>query len=279
MESPAVFKFEKATSLDDFAVAGKLVPLSRDEWLIELKHRASRFEKPGVLLFIHGYNVPFVDAARRTAQMSYDLAFPGPTVFFAWPSDASVIAYLRDGRDAENSWGAAMSVLSDVAGLLPNGPVYLVAHSMGNRVMIGGLARLLEEAPGKRRAIREVIMAAPDVDQDSFRLNAAPKLLNTGPRFTLYANEDDLALESSEFLHGGNRLGMGGKSLFVANGMDSIDASAVTTKFFGLNHAYFGDKTTILSDIFFLIRQALPPEKRPHLKPIGSGHKTSWKLQ
>lgn len=279
IESPAVFKFEKATSLDDFAVAGKLVPLSRDQWLDELKRRASRFEQPGVLLFIHGYNVTFVDAARRAAQLSYDLAFPGPTVFFAWPSDAHVIKYPRDGRDAENSWGAAASVLSDVTGLLPNGPVYVVAHSMGNRVMMGGLARLLDEAPGKRRAIKEVIMAAPDVDQESFRLNSAPKLLHTGPRFTLYASEHDLALASSEFLHGGNRLGTGGKSLFVTNGVDSIDASAVTKEFFALNHAYFGDKTVVLADLFFVIRQGLPPERRPHLKPAGSGSTTAWELK
>ena len=279
IESPAVFKFEKATSLDDFTVAGMLVPLKRDQWLEELKRRASRFEKPGVLLFIHGYNVTFVDAARRAAQLSYDLAFPGPTVFFAWPSDASVIKYPRDGRDAENSWVAAASVLSDMTGLLPDGPVYVVAHSMGNRVMMGGLTRLLEENPGKRRAIREVIMAAPDVDQDSFRLNTASKLLNIGPRFTLYASAHDLALGTSEFLHGGNRLGMGGKSLFVTSGIDSIDASAVTKEFFALNHSYFGDKTSVLSDIFFLIRQALPPEKRPHLKPAASGNTTAWELR
>jgi esterase/lipase superfamily enzyme len=279
VESPAVFKFEKATSLEDFAVAGRLVPLSRDEWLLELKRSASRFERPGVLLFIHGYNVTFLDAARRAAQLSYDLAFPGPTVFFAWPSDASTIKYLRDGRDAENSWIAAASVLSDVTGLLPSGPVYVVAHSMGNRVMLGGLARLLDETPGRRRAIKEVVMAAPDVDQESFRLNTASKILNTGPRFTLYASEHDLALGTSEFLQGGNRLGMGGKALFVANGIDSIDASAVTKEFFALNHSYFGDKTVVLSDIFFLIRQALPPEKRPHLQRSGNGLPAAWLLK
>ena len=145
--------------------------------------------------------------------------------------------------------------------------------------MMGGLTRLLEENPGKRRAIREVIMAAPDVDQDSFRLNTASKLLNIGPRFTLYASAHDLALGTSEFLHGGNRLGMGGKSLFVTSGIDSIDASAVTKEFFALNHSYFGDKTSVLSDIFFLIRQALPPEKRPHLKPAASGNTTAWELR
>ncbi len=122
-------------------------------------------------------------------------------------------------------------------------------------------------------------MAAPDVDQESFKLNTAAKLLHTGPRFTLYASKHDLTMGSAEFVSGGNRLGMGGTSLFVTSGIDSIDASAVTKDFFALNHSYFGDKTSVLSDIFFVIRQALPPQDRPHLKPVTSGNTTAWELR
>ena len=72
---------------------------------------------------------------------------------------------------------------------------------------------------------------------------------------------------------------MGGKSLFVTGGIDSIDASAVTKEFFALNHSYFGDKTSVLSDIFFLIRQELPPGKRPNLRPSANGKPTAWDLR
>lgn len=276
--SPAVFKFEQASALDDFAVAGRLSVLSGAEWRAELARRASAFERPGVLLFVHGFNVSFVDAARRTAQLGYDLAFPGPTVFFAWPSDASVVKYLRDGRDAENSWAAAESVLVELTDLLPDGPVYIIAHSMGNRVLLGGLMRLLERQPGRRRTIREVVMAAPDVDKESFILNVAPKVLQLGPRFTLYASDQDLALGASEFLQGGERLGMGGKALLLLAGMDSIDASATTREFFALNHSYFGDRSTVLSDIFYLVRQSLPPDRRPNLKRVGTDMPARWEL-
>jgi esterase/lipase superfamily enzyme len=277
--SPAVFKFEAATSLSEFATAGELMPLTREQWLQDLKSRASRFQRPGTLLFVHGYNVSFVDAARRAAQLSYDLAFPGPTVFFSWPSDGLAIAYLRDGRDAENSWVSAASVMADLTSLLPKGPVYIVAHSMGNRVMLGGLKVLFDQSAARREAIREVVMAAPDIDQATFRLNYAPKLLNLGPRFTLYASSYDLALGSAELLHGGNRLGMGGQSLFATNGVDSIDASAIKKPFFGLNHSYFGDNTEVLSDIFFLVRQRLSADKRPRLQRLGVTPSTTWTLQ
>jgi esterase/lipase superfamily enzyme len=280
-ESPAIFKFEKATDLTNFAIAEKILPLTKTQWLQELKFRAKEFGEPGVLLFIHGYNVSFVEAARRTGQLTYDLAFPGPTIFFSWPSDAAVSRYPRDGRDAENSWVAAESVLSDVTGLLPEGrgPVYVIAHSMGNRVMIGGLALLLEKSPRKRKAIREIVMAAPDIDQETFSLNWMGKLLHTGPRFTLYASEHDLALGSSELIFGGKRLGIGGPSLFVTASMDSIDASEVTKEFFALNHSYYGDKTAVLSDIFYLIRKQLQPKERPHLKSLGAAERGPWAIR
>lgn len=278
LESPAIFKFEKATSLDEFSVAGSYTMLTHDQWLEDVQKRARQFEKPGVLLFIHGYNVNFVDAARRAGQLAYDLAFPGPTVFFSWPSEASVIHYLNDGREAENSWQAAASVLGDMSNMLPNGPLYVVAHSMGNRVMLGGLIQFLEKFPFRRMAIKAVVMAAPDIDQDSFNLNIATKVLNQGIPFTLYASRHDLALGASEFLQGGIRLGMGGKDILIKNGIDSVDASSVTKEFFALNHSYFGDKTGVLSDLFGVIRLGLPPIKRANLKPVGVAPRNSWAI-
>lgn len=276
VESPAVMKVEKATSLDDFEVAGELVPMTLEAWRNELRHRAERFEQPGVLLFIHGFNVTFAAAAKRSAQLAYDLAFPGPTVFLAWPSDASVIKYLRDGRDARNSRRATATVLAQLASLMPSGPVYVIAHSMGNRLLTEGYMQLLEDQPGKARAFREIVMAAPDVDQEDFRLNIAPRILASGPRFTLYASEHDMALSSSELLQGGKRLGFGGKALYLERDLDSVDASAVSKEFFSLNHSYFGDTTTVLADIFYLIRRRLEPGKRPNLRSLPRPDAPAW---
>ena len=279
IESPAVLKIDKATSLSDFEVATQLQAMTLEAWRAELRRRAARFEQPGVLLFIHGFNVTFAAAAQRSAQLAYDLAFPGPTVFLSWPSDASVVKYLRDGRDARNSRQAVAKVLSELSGLmLPAGPVYVIAHSMGNRLLTEGYAQLLEDQPGRARAFREIVMAAPDVDQEDFRLNIAPRILSSGPRFTLYASEHDLALGSSEWLQGGKRLGFGGKDLFVERGIDSVDASAVTKEFFSLNHSYFGDTTTVLADIFHLVRRRMPPGERPHLTAQQRSDGKAWTL-
>ncbi|RTQ30656.1 alpha/beta fold hydrolase [Variovorax gossypii] len=277
-ESAAILRLEKVSAMDNFSISAPPVVLERDAWLAELRRKAASFEKPGVLLFVHGYNVDFANAAKRAAQLSYDLAFPGPTVFFAWPSDASTLKYLRDGRDAENSWQASAQVLSDLVEALPTGPIYVVAHSMGNRVLLGGLATLFDESTSSRKAFREVVLAAPDVDQDYYRLNWARRVQNRGPRLTLYASSHDLALGSSEFLNGGVRLGMGGTALYLDPDVDSVDASRVAREFFGLNHSYFGDSQTVLSDIFFLIRQGKDADKRPHLRRVGSLPPYRWEL-
>lgn len=277
LRSAALVKIEKATSLNDFEVAATLTPLTLEAWRAELQKRATQFERPGALLFIHGFNVSFASAAQRSAQLAYDLAFPGPTVFFSWPSDASVVRYFADGRDARNSRHAAATVMGELASLLPSGPVYVIAHSMGNRVLVEGLSQLFEDQPGKRRALREIIFAAPDVDQEDFRLNYASRLLRPGtPRFTLYASKNDLALSTSEALQGGKRLGYGGDALYLQRGLDSVDASAVTKEFFSLNHSYFGDTTTVLSDLFYLIRARVPPAERPSLKKLERPDGRAW---
>ena len=90
-------------------------------------------------------------------------------------------------------------------------------------------------------------------------------------------SDHDLALASSQFMQGGRRMGFGGTDLYESFGLDSIDASDVTSEFFSLGHSYFGDKATVLGDLFYLIRNGLPPEKRPNLHRIpGRG---AWRIE
>ena len=46
---------------------------------------ASVFPKQ-VFVFVHGFNVSFENALRRTAQIAYDLNFDGAPFLFSWPS-------------------------------------------------------------------------------------------------------------------------------------------------------------------------------------------------
>jgi hypothetical protein len=60
-------------------------------------------DEPEALVFLHGYNVSFEDAAIRAAQIGYDLKVPGPVAFFSWPSRGSLAAYPADEASIEAS--------------------------------------------------------------------------------------------------------------------------------------------------------------------------------
>lgn len=269
LESPSVFKLEWDNDPQrHITLRPDHQTLTAQDWKTELTRRAAAFNKPGVLLFIHGYNTSFEDAARRAAQLAYDLAFPGPTVLFSWPSDGDFLGYFSDEDEARVVWRQMAQVLDALSHLAPGVPVYVVAHSMGNRILTQGLAELFNQRPDADRAFKQVVLAAPDIGREEFKQRWLWDLKSANaPRYTLYASGEDLPVRLSAWLHGEPRLGRGGADITVLPGLDSIDATGVTREWFGLDHSYFGDNATLMSDLYLLINRGLGPEERPRLKP------------
>jgi esterase/lipase superfamily enzyme len=261
IETPSIFRLEFYEDPEKHITLQAVRPLNEDAWRRELRARATAFNKPGVLLFIHGYNVSFDQAAIRTGQLAYDLGFEGAATFFSWPSQGETLHYNADQTAAEWSILDMQKVLAELGGLAPGTPVYVVAHSMGNRVLTRAFERLISEEPVKRRAYREIVLTAPDIDADIFRNQIAPKILGVGPRVTLYASSSDRALLIARSINAGyRRLGEAGNDIPVIRPMDTVDASSVKTDF--LTHSYFGDSSTLMSDLFYLIRKGLNPGDR-----------------
>ena len=66
--------------------------------------------------------------------------------------------------------------------------------------------------------------------------------------------------------------------MVVAEGLDSIDASAVDTSLVG--HSYFGDNRSIISDLFNLIRGVKAGADRHVLKEcVGPGGAKYWAVK
>ncbi|MEF8704680.1 MAG: alpha/beta hydrolase [Candidatus Accumulibacter sp. UW26] len=281
LESPSLLRLEwDANPQRHVVLAPALTRLEAKDWQAEIARRAGAFDKPGVLLFVHGYQNSFADAAKRAAQLAYDLAFTGPTVLFSWPSDGELLAYVRDEEDARNAWRQMADLLDQLSRLGPGVPVYVIAHSMGNRILTQGLAELLRRRPDAERAFRQVILASPDIGREEFRQRWVHDLATASvPRFTLYASDQDLPVALSAWLHGEPRLGAGGANIVVFNRLDSIDASAITREWFGLSHSYFGDNDSVLSDLFVLIHQGTEPDKRPRLRAVSGGKGKYWEFR
>ena len=258
--------------------AGSLQVMSKDRWTKQLHAMGEKFGRPGLLLFVHGYNVPFKDAARRTAQIARDTGFNGPTMFFSWASQGGMGSYMTDRETADLSVTQMYSLLKDLAIVFSDGPIFVIAHSMGSQVVTKAFVRLSKEAPALKSSFRELVLAAPDLDVRLFENEIAVPLLTGVPHVTLYTNINDKALQISAGAQGGvRRLGQGGKEIVIKENMDSIDASAIQSDYF-IEHSYFGNSLRVLFDISYLIREQLPPKRRAGLKLVETVRGQYWRF-
>ena len=84
-------------------VLKSVTPLELDAARKEMADKIKTANSKSLLVFVHGYNSGFGDAAMRTAQIAYDLKFPGMPFFYSWPSANRVRAYLPDEEAARLS--------------------------------------------------------------------------------------------------------------------------------------------------------------------------------
>jgi esterase/lipase superfamily enzyme len=268
LESPSILRLEFREDPARHVVLMTVQRRARALFFQELSERVARSEGGNAFLFVHGYNVAFSDAARRTAQMSYDLAFDGAAVFYSWPSQASLPGYTVDESNIEWSTPHIKAFLVDFAEKSEARNLYLIAHSMGNRGLTRALQSLVLERPDLRGRFREIILAAPDIDAEVFRRDLAPALRQAGQRVTLYASSTDLALQASKKVHGYARAGDSGEGLLVMPGVETIDATGVDQS--ALAHSYFVESKPVIRDILDLMRHGLPAGRREGL--VGDRH-------
>jgi esterase/lipase superfamily enzyme len=72
------------------------------------------------VIFVHGYNVSFEQAALRAAQIGFDLSVKGAMGFFSWPSQGTLGGYISDEASVEASEAAIMEFMTDFAALRAN---------------------------------------------------------------------------------------------------------------------------------------------------------------
>ena len=247
--------------------------LDRSRFLERVRSGLEVATRAELLLFVHGYNVSFEDAARRAAQLAYDLHFEGLPALYSWPSEGSFERYLVDA----NNVGWAEPHFRDFLDLLRRNTgvntIHVIAHSMGTRLVANTIATLASEASAAH--LQQIVFAAPDIDADTFR-NMSSAFAGKAERFTLYASSHDRALAASQRFQKYARAGQSGLDLVLVDAIDTIDASAVETEFLG--HSYFGDADSVLSDLFYLVRNGTSPANRARLKERRRYGSTYWEF-
>lgn len=230
--------------------------------------------KDGMLVFVHGFNVTFDDAAKRTAQLAFDLNFSTP-IFFSWPSNGKVQAYVADQENAEWAQDDLRQFLNDLLNRAPDKKVFLLAHSMGSRVLMRAIAGLIHENPERAKRLTAIMLAAPDIDVGIFQRDIAPVVATIGRvPTTIYASSKDLALDLSEELHQYRRLGESGDNLVIVKGIDTIDASAIDHDGV-IGHSYFATERAMIDDLHEILFAGLPADNRSGLVKMTKDHGSS----
>ena len=255
--------------------------LTKEQMLAYVKERLAKSAsfKDHAFVFVHGFNTSFDAAIYRTAQIAYDLKFDGVPFVYSWPSGGKVASYTYDRGSVEQSEPQLAEFLNIVIKESGATSISLIAHSMGNELLMRVLERIKTQVP-KGVVISQVILAAPDVDRDKF-INIAQEITNFAKGVTLYAASNDRALGySARFWGGVPRAGdVPASGPLIIPGVDTIDVTAVSTDSLGLNHSGYAENKTLLNDIaLLLLTGERPPDKRiPILQKVETTSGPFWR--
>ena len=225
-----------------------------------------------VFVFVHGFHVSFENALCRAAQIAYDLNFDGAAFLFTWPSGDGYLSYFRTNQENEKIAADHLAeFLEKIAASTNATKIHVIAHSMGNTVLLDALDKL----SGKRSNLRlaEIVMHSPDVGSNRFRqVMTAIKGLGAGE--TLYASTKDRALGLSGWLSGEKA----GGTASVFPGVETIDVTAAGSSFLGLNHDIYATNPAIFNDMRLVLEFGThPPDKRSVLfQPKATHGGTYW---
>lgn len=251
----------------------KLNRLSREEFAAAIANSAD-----SLMLFVHGYNVTFRDAAFKAAQIAFDANYKGRVMMYSWPSKGGLTDYDYDRESALYAPDGLFDLLQLIKKEGKVSRIIVIAHSLGSEVVSGALqqAALSQTTLG----ITELIFAAPDVDRDVY-LQRASQIKAAAGALTLYASSTDLALLASmKKAQSKSRMGFVTKSgPTLVSGIETIDVSAVGSEMFALNHSTYSTSRAVLDDIGRIISSAghlKPPQRTPTLRAMPNEANTTY---
>lgn len=267
-------------TLEDFIVRREngrtlltVKPTTPSNFYSELKSELAHSKKGHILVFLHGYRVPFPEALRQTARMANSLKFIDVPILYSWPSKGTFWGYMSDADSIQNTVPHLKYFLKQLLSKAPSETIHLMAHSMGSRPLLRALQELDMEGFGKEKApFQNVILAAPDLERGTF-LQVLPSVKRKASNVTLYASSQDHALQLSKWFNGNPRAGDAGPSLIVSSLLETIDATGLDTSWLG--HSYHRIRR-VVDDLFYLLSQNLPAESRAGLQALTNQEGTYY---
>lgn len=223
------------------------------QWL-----RQNRTPKRREIIFVHGFNTTYSEAVFRFAQIVHDGGIAAAPVLFTWPSRGKVFDYFYDKESANYSRYALEELILRSTASPDVADVTIVAHSMGCWLAVEALRSVGLRKNGVPSKIRNVVLAAPDLDVDVFRRQWV-EMGQRRPHFTIVASKNDKALGVSRLISGGVER-VGGTDLTPYRAMlSSLGISVVDTSDVDvddpLGHASFAESPEIVRTLGLRISQ------------------------
>lgn len=226
------------------------------------------------VLFVHGYNTTFEQAALRTAQIGFDLQVRGPMAFFSWPSAGRLDEYIVDGNVIDVSGEVLAEFVLGFAEQSGATRVHVIAHSMGTRGLHAAILRIHHDPSQRERArLGQIVLAAADLDAGKFA-TIAETYTTSCARTTLYVSGTDHAVQTSRWIYDRPRLGLR-PPVAVHPRIDTI--SVTNADLTVLGHDYVATSRPVLVDLH-AVMASQPAAQRFGLRGADDGAGPYWIL-
>ena len=240
-----------------------------------VKQMLAKAPRKEVIIYIHGYNNDFTDAAYQLAEVWHFLGRKHVPILYTWPAGHEGISGLRgynyDRESSEFTIYHLKQFLKSLGSMDEIKKIHIIAHSRGTDVLVSALREIILEIraggkdPKKELRIANVILAAPDIDYEVIlqRVVAEHSVAGVG-QATVYTSPSDKAIRISEWLYGSlARIGHLGskevKSRLTDEQMNYIEENSsmkfieFTGKSDTVGHGYFSSNGAVSSDLITLI--------------------------
>ena len=192
-------RLEKVRTLEQAAFVEQLRMLVQ-----ESPHRA-------LLVVVHGFREAYPSALRKTAFLGHILDINAPVLLFDWPGNqgSSLSGYRRARQVAKASGAELARTLELVIQKIQPEKLWLVANSMGAQVVADAFSLLYQEADltDAETEIEDVVLTAPDVDQDAYDQQFKQEITALARNLTVYVSSNDRALLISRIINRRRRRG------------------------------------------------------------------------
>jgi len=279
----------------------RLDPSNRDQateseriFRAEVRRRLKRSPRSEILVFVHGYNNDFDDAAFTLAETWHFMGREFVPILYTWPAGkGGPSGYIYDRESGEFTVHHLKNLIEDLSNIEEVEAFHMIAHSRGTDVLTSAVReRALvarargKEVPDKLRS-SHIILAAPDLDLDVVSQRVvAEQLGRETQNITIYTSQTDKAIGIAESMFKSvKRIGRLDaddltsrqlESVKYIDGISMVELQEVEQR--KASHSYFHSDPAASSDLILTVRYGLEPgaENGRPLKPLEANF---WQIE